>query len=161
MAAWVGALRVTVLALVCLASVPEETPSGAAARLQDSARVPARSVRDGTYTFQQARRGEERYAVFCAVCHGSDMLGDGGEIPALVDTRFAKKWDRHTLEELFTLIKETMPVDRPGTLSNQVSSDLLAYILEGNGFPTGVMELSDEPDELGLIVFDGADPGRR
>ncbi len=85
------------------------------------------------------------------------MHGDGGEVPALLDARFAKKWERSTLKELFTTIKETMPLNRPGTLTSQDASDVLAYILQRNGRPAGARELAHEPDELSLIVFDQVD----
>jgi mono/diheme cytochrome c family protein len=120
-----------------------------------------RSVWDGVYTMQQARRGEEQYDAFCQPCHGSDLQGDGADAPGLVTERFAKKWDRHTLKELFTAINQTMPATRPGTLSQQAYSDVLAYILQANGFPTGAMELGHVPEDLARIRFEEVAPGPR
>jgi mono/diheme cytochrome c family protein len=119
------------------------------------------SVWDGVYTLQQAKRGQERYDVFCTGCHGSDMQGDGVDVPALVDARFARKWDRRTLKDLFSVITERMPENRPGTLSKETYGDLLAYILQGNGFPNGITELSYDSNELARIVFDEVAPDPR
>ena len=56
---------------------------------------------------------------------------------------------------------QTMPATRPGTLSQQAYSDVLAYILQANGFPTGAMELGHEPDDLATIRFEEVAPGRQ
>src|SRR5260370_10887474 len=51
---------------------------------QESAR---RSVWDGVYTDQQAKRGEPKYRENCADCHGDDLEGDA-EAPALSGATF-------------------------------------------------------------------------
>jgi cytochrome c5 len=119
------------------------------------------SVWDGVYTLAQAKRGQEQYDVFCTGCHGSDMQGDGADTPSLGDARFAKKWDRRTLKDLFVLMSQTMPENRPGTLGRETYSELLAYILQGNGFPNGTLELTSQPDELARIVFEETAPDPR
>jgi mono/diheme cytochrome c family protein len=133
-----------------------------AATGQDPPAAPKRTVWDGVYTSEQTKRGQEQYDVFCTNCHGPDMEGDGADVPSVIDARFARKWTGRTLKDLFQLINQTMPENRPATLSKDAYTDLLAYILQGNGFPAGVTPLSSDPDILAGIVFDelAPDPAR-
>jgi mono/diheme cytochrome c family protein len=131
-------------------------PGGAAP--QTPAPPQASTVWDGVYAREQAKRGQEQYDVFCTSCHGSDMQGDGADVPALADTRFAKKWTGRTLKDLFELMSQRMPENKPGTLSKDAYADVLAYILQGNGFPAGVRPLPFEPGALARIVFEETAP---
>jgi mono/diheme cytochrome c family protein len=131
------------------------------AGLQNSPAIRSQSVWDGVYTTAQAKRGQEHYDVYCTNCHGTDMQGDGADIPALNDARFAKKWDRRSLKELLDLISQRMPENMPASLSKEVYSDLLAYILANNGFPGGAKEIGREPDTLATIVFEETAPDPR
>ena len=117
-----------------------------------------RSVWDGVYTAAQAARGEKQFDTVCSSCHGSDLQGDGADAPPLAGMRFTKKWDGRNLRALFTVATETMPQDSPGTLDKDVYSDLLAYILQTNGFPEGSTELGHDPDDLGRIAFEQTPP---
>ena len=121
---------------------------------QDAAARPAtRTVWEGIYTEEQALRGQELYDVFCVNCHGTDMQGQGVDVPALADQRFAKRWDGRTIKDLFELMGQTMPEDRPGSLSQEAYSDLLSYILQVNGFPAGLTDLGHEAESLARVVF--------
>jgi mono/diheme cytochrome c family protein len=146
---------------IVLAGVSMWAAASALSASQTSPAPGNRSTWEGVYTLQQAKRGQEQYDISCANCHGSDMQGDGADVPALGDERFAKKWDRRTLKDLFSLMSQTMPENRPGSLSKEAYGNLLAYILQGNGFPNGVVELSRESDELARIVFDLTPPEPR
>src|SRR5438477_9991172 len=87
----------------------------------------ARSVRDGVYTEEQAKRGERIYGDECSRCHGPAL--DGGESAPLIGDAFAKSWGGSTLDEPFDRIKTSMPQDDPGRLTPAQTSDVLAYIL--------------------------------
>ena len=100
----------------------------------------SRSVWDGVYTGEQARRGKAAYAERCASCHGPELAG-GHETPPVTGETFLAKWNNHTVQELFGNTRVSMPADRPGSLSRQTVSDILAYILESNGFPAGSEDL--------------------
>ena len=119
------------------------------------------SVWDGVYTVAQAKRGEAQYETFCSSCHGSDLQGDGADAAALAGARFVKKWSDRSLQALFTVVTETMPQDAPGTLSKAAYADLLAYVLQANGFPDGTMELGHDPQELGRMVLQETVPSPR
>ena len=112
----------------------------------------SRSVWDGVYTQEQANRGKTAYAEQCAICHGAE-LGGGDETPALTGDKFLANWRNHSVDELFESVRVSMPADRPGTLSPQQNSDILAYILAANKFPAGGGELSTQIDALKQIKF--------
>src|SRR5215472_3634690 len=95
----------------------------------------SRSVLDGVYTQEQANRGKSAYAERCSTCHGAELRG-GDEAPALTGDAFLANWRNHSVNELFDKVRVSMPPDRPGTLSRQQDSDILAYLFAANKFPT-------------------------
>src|SRR5271167_2233461 len=107
----------------------------------------SRSVRDGVYTQEQANRGKAVYAEQCASCHAPG-LGGGDETPALVGDAFLANWRTRSVDELFERIRVSMPADKPGSLSREKNSDILAYIFAANKFPAGSAELSTQSEAL-------------
>jgi mono/diheme cytochrome c family protein len=105
----------------------------------------------GVYSSAQAERGRGVYEAYCTRCHGLGMAGgrDGaGGGPALAGDNFWLDWERSTLANLFSKISKTMPNDSPGSLRADDYSDVLAYILQGNKFPVGTVEIA--PTGAGL-----------
>ena len=47
-----------------------------------------------------------------------------------------------------------MPRDNPGGLNARAYVDVIAYILQSNKIPSGMRELSLNPDALGQIVIE-------
>ena len=116
------------------------------------------SVWDGVYTAEQAARGEDTYELDCAHCHGPYL--DGGEGPSLAGQGFLRNWLEDNVNNLFTRVHQSMPADAPGSLSPQVSADILSYVLQRNGFPPGDTELVPDPEVLSRIRIEGKDgPG--
>jgi cytochrome c553 len=122
---------------------------------------PGGGVWSGVFTAQQAARGKSSYDGVCARCHGVQLTGgaDGG--PTLTGGTFLGRWSNDTLASLFVKIRDTMPRNTPGTISEDVKVEILAYLLQQNGFPAGTSELkADLPslDELRVTrqgVWDG------
>lgn len=109
----------------------------------------------GAYTTEQAERGRNEYTTACAHCHRSDLLGDvRREIPSLVEDDFFVRWSGRTAGELFNMISKDMPADKPGRLETAAYADILAYILQTNGFPAGPTELRTDADRLAQIVIE-------
>ena len=109
--------------------------------------------RGGLYTSTQAELGASLYEDQCYSCHG-DLAAFVPEMAALLaDHTFRNRWTGRSLGELFTLIREEMPQDAPGTLSAEETANLLAYIMRGNRFPVGDGPLSDDPEQLHQIPF--------
>jgi S-disulfanyl-L-cysteine oxidoreductase SoxD len=139
-------MRLCVLLLIASASI----------FAQEQLAVP-RSVRDGVYTAEQAGRGEALYRRYCGQCHGPDLLGRSDfpvppqpplpgvfirpGSPPLKGASFVSNWNDMSLGDLFERDRISMPQDAPGRLSRQQNADLLAYILQENGYPAGDHDL--------------------
>jgi mono/diheme cytochrome c family protein len=115
-----------------------------------SAAAVARSVWDGVYTKEQAKRGQATYGEVCLKCHGESLSG-GEAAPAMAGEEFRKNWNGKTAGDLFGVMRKTMPSDDPGNLSSREYSDLVAYILSVNEFPAGQKELERDVAALNEI----------
>jgi mono/diheme cytochrome c family protein len=113
-----------------------------------------RSVWNGVYTIEQAKRGEVQYDEQCAACHQFDLHGDGLDIPSLADAEFRDDWDGKTLRQLFDLLSKSMPQQDPGSLTSEVYADIMAYILQKNEFPAGGEPLIADSVFLGAMRFE-------
>jgi len=112
-----------------------------------------RSLWDGVYTQEQAKRGEAAYVEKCARCHGAELIGSDMN-PPLVGPEFLSLWNTKTVGDLFDRVRTTMPQDKPGSLTRQQNADILAYLLSANKFPTGQTELQTQSELLKQIQFD-------
>jgi mono/diheme cytochrome c family protein len=143
------AVTVTGLVVVALGSGPhaaqDPAPQAAAGR----------SVWDGVYTLNQAKRGALKSGL-CVQCHGDGFVG--GPAPELAGDSFTSKWSGQTIGDLFELIRRTMPDDDPGALSREEYADLVAYILAVNKYPVGTTEISTSAEPLKLIRIDASKP---
>jgi mono/diheme cytochrome c family protein len=119
----------------------------------------SRSVWDGVYTAEQARRGATAYANLCASCHGLALTG-GESAPPLTGGEFLSNWSSLTMGDLFDRIRTTMPADQPGHITREQNSDILAHILNVGGFPPGTSELRARTEVLKDIRIDATRPVR-
>ncbi|MEJ2009920.1 MAG: c-type cytochrome, partial [Acidobacteriota bacterium] len=95
------------------------------------------------FTAQQAAQGKKIYAVRCAGCHGDQL--QGGAAGALAGPAFARAWasggkwasSKFTVDDLDFVIRTTMPKDAPGKLSAEDYTEVLAFILQQNGYRSG------------------------
>lgn len=78
--------------------------------------------------------------------------------PALADAGFRLAWRGRSLGTLFDCMKTTMPPGRAGTLSDDDYVQLIAAILDANGFAAGDEKaaLSADPRTLRQIVLERA-----
>jgi cytochrome c len=113
------------------------------------------SVWDGVYTDHQAKRGQPLYNKYCAACHGEQLTG-GEDSPPLTGGAFLANWNGLTVGDLFERIRVSMPQDRPGRLTRQQNTDILAYLLSANQYPAGPAELPTETERLKQIRFEAA-----
>jgi len=112
-----------------------------------------RSVWDGVYTNDQAKRGQEVYGKQCASCHGDDLSG-GESAPPLTGAAFLANWTGLTVGDLFERTRVSMPQNDPGKLSRQQNADIIAFVLSMNRFPAGKGELEKDTDVLKQIRLD-------
>ena len=116
-----------------------------------------RSVWDGVYTEEQAKRGEALYEKQCSACHG-DKLAGRESAPPLTGGAFLANWNGLPLSDLFERVRRTMPQNAAGKLSRQQNADILAYVLSFNRFPAGKTELYRQAEMLREIRFEAAKP---
>ena len=120
----------------------------------------SRSVWDGVFTEDQAKRGQGAYNENCSSCHGDSLTG-GEMAPALAGGDFQSNWNGLTMGDLYDRIRTTMPLNKPGKLSREVNADILAYILRVNQFPAGQAELPHQSEVLKLIRFESVKPDKK
>ncbi|WP_216318904.1 c-type cytochrome [Deinococcus aestuarii] len=92
------------------------------------------------YTKAQATAGAKVYAAQCAACHGT-TLSNGGA-PKLAGPDFLKKWSKNTLDDYYFIESTTMPQTHPGSLKEAEYLNVLAYVLQQNGFKAGTKPLA-------------------
>jgi mono/diheme cytochrome c family protein len=111
---------------------------------------PPRTVLTGVYTVAQAERGANAYTENCARCHRDDLRGNP-EAQALTGTRFTETWREDSLFSLFDHMATRMPREPRTTLPTPTYVDILAFILQFNGYPAGPEELT--ADNLRQVTF--------
>ena len=92
-----------------------------------------KTVKDGVFTEAQVASGQIVYDSQCKPCHNMQFYRDT-----------LRSWNNQPLLWLWESIMGTMPADNPGSLMLEEYTDVIAYILSENGFPTGDNEL--DPD---------------
>ena len=80
---------------------------------------------------EQLAQGEKVYGDSCSVCHGESGEGKGKKNPAVVGGRALEHYK--TGAELFAYLKEKMPKDDPGSLSESDYLSVTAWLLKKNG----------------------------
>lgn len=116
-----------------------------------------RSVWQGIYTTEQAERGAGVYAQRCGACHGAALNGTG-EAPPLIGGEFISHWDTMTVGDLYDRVRTTMPQNDPQSLTREQYSDVLAFLLKTNGFPSGGQALDKRSEVLATIGITAQKP---
>jgi polyvinyl alcohol dehydrogenase (cytochrome) len=99
------------------------------------------TVLAGVYTTAQAERGHAVYQQNCAAgCHMENLKGNGPALE-LTGKGFVGRWKGVILGDLYKKIRDTMPVDKPGSLSGEDYLAVTAYLLSRNGYPAGATAL--------------------
>jgi uncharacterized protein len=129
-------------------AVPPPNHSAEKAEAQDAGG--GRTIWDGVFTEEQAGRGQKIYAVSCAPCHKTDLLGDSGT-PALAGADFFSRFSGSSVDDLVKTIRASMPQDAPDSLGTPAYVDLVGYLLKANGGSAGAAELSQDAAALKQI----------
>ena len=103
------------------------------------------SLAPATYTTDQATRGADVYRATCARCHPPGQL-DG--------ENFAAGWNEARASTLFITLRNTMPQDRPGSLTDAQYADVVAYMLQRNGVAPGASALPTDSAALRELRID-------
>jgi cytochrome c2 len=118
------------------------------------------TIWDGVYTSAQVERGKATFDLSCSRCHNSDLSGSERG-PTLVGDKFLTNWLDGSVEPLFSFIRDMMPQGSANIVSDDSKADVLAYILQRNGFPPGKSELTPNGAILDTIQIlrKGTAPG--
>jgi mono/diheme cytochrome c family protein len=101
-----------------------------------------------SFSVAQAERGHGAYTQRCAMCHGEQLDdGDFGGAP-LRGSWFRDHWGSGSVATLFSYVQTQMPPDNPGGLNDTTYADILAFILQRNGYTAGDAELPPQMEAL-------------
>jgi mono/diheme cytochrome c family protein len=97
-----------------------------------------KTTNDALYTKAQADRAKGLYNKVCVDCHPFTVAAKKKpqDLP-LGEDPFFEEWEGRSVRELISIIALTMPNDGSAVISDQEATDLVAYILQQNGFPAG------------------------
>jgi hypothetical protein len=110
------------------------------------AQNPEPRIWQGVYTTAQAERGKTSFNSSCLRCHGDKLQGNTA--PALSGDRFFTTWGSEPIASLFAKIRDTMPPNFGTSIDDQTKLDIVAYILQTNGYPGGPGELTQDGNDL-------------
>jgi mono/diheme cytochrome c family protein/ABC-type amino acid transport substrate-binding protein len=101
------------------------------------------------FTAAQAKDGMQKYSDNCAQCHGDRLEGVSG--PALTGKLFASDKANLSVGDILTFIAVNMPATQPGSLPPDDYVQVMAYILQQNGYPAGTTALEFEPGKASKV----------
>ena len=106
---------------------------------------PQATSNEGIYTKAQADGDKKQFDKICADCHPFTVAAKKKpkDLP-LGEEPFFEQWTGRPLTELVTLIALTMPNDGSAVVTEEEAVDLVAYILQQNGYPAGSKPLTKE-----------------
>ena len=99
------------------------------------------------FTAAQVATGKIAYNANCAVCHGSTLTNGTFGTP-LAGEYFKTTWFGKTVRALHDRAQKTMPPAAAGSLPADTYRNVIAYILEVNGFQPGEAPLPSTADAL-------------
>ena len=150
-------MRIRVIFCIC-AAVLFASLSYQVTQAEQAAAPPAtagasKSIWDGVFTEEQAKRGEEAYKTHCSECHGGDLMGDGFA-PSLAGADFQGNWNDLSVGDLFERIRISMPPSGPSSVTPEAKADILAHMFNFNKYPVGTTELEPKTEVLKTIKIE-------
>jgi len=97
----------------------------------------------GPFTAAQATAGHAAFLENCASCHGKTMAG-GGEAPPLVGSAFLNSWSKRGADELYGVVKASMPMGNANSLAPETYQQILAFIFQANGATAGTVPFTGD-----------------
>jgi alcohol dehydrogenase (cytochrome c) len=95
----------------------------------------------GPFTAEQVASGRTAFMASCAACHQANLSGQGDALP-LAGRQFIAGWSARTSQDLYNLMRASMPASAPGSLDAQTYASITAYILYANGAKPGSAALT-------------------
>ena len=136
----------TAIAILFLffASSPTQAPQAAA---QQQGTIPL--------TSDQVQKGRVVYDANCASCHGPSL--SDGVAGSLTGRAFQTRWTGQSPVGLRDYLRQQMPPGQPGSLTNEQYRNLVALLLNENGYAPGevVFRTDDEMVASMSMQFSG------
>jgi len=114
---------------------------------------------EALFTSAQAVAGKAAYERNCASCHGA-RVDNGNSAPPLRGAAFLGKYAGKTAADLFRYVSAAMPPANPGSLGSAEYAQIIAYLLQQNGFATGREEFASEAAALASVIIPALPGGR-
>jgi alcohol dehydrogenase (cytochrome c) len=114
---------------------------------------------EALFTSAQAVAGKVAYERNCASCHGPSV-DDGNSAPPLRGAAFLVKFAGKPAADLFTYVSTKMPDGNPGSLDKAEYAQIIAWVLQQNGYATGRKEFASDAAALASVTIP-APPGGR
>lgn len=135
---WITAIFVLFLGASC---VSEPVPPSASTPIPTPV-AQQQTVNDGVFTEAQVIAGQSVYDASCRVCHRMDFYRD-----------VLRKWNGRPLVDFFYSILGEMPADNPGSLFDEEYTEVIAYILSENGFPSGdtALDANNGMEQINIV----------
>jgi alcohol dehydrogenase (cytochrome c) len=115
------------------------------------------ALENGPFTAEQAGGGRALFVANCAGCHGGRLQG-AGEAPPLAGTTFMAAWGNRSTEELYNLVKASMPYGNGNSLDVATYRSIVAYVLAANGAKPGTIALTGNETVRIASIADGKMP---
>ena len=119
----------------------------------------AYALEEGPFGQAQSRSGRALYVANCAACHGPQLQG-AGEAPALAGSTFIAAWGNRSTDELYNLVKNSMPYGNGNSLDPDTYRRIVAYVLFANGAKPGTKTFSGAENVKINTVADGKAPAQ-
>jgi alcohol dehydrogenase (cytochrome c) len=114
---------------------------------------------EALFTSAQAVAGKTAYERNCAGCHGPNV-DDGNSAPPLRGAAFLAKYGGKPAADLFTFVSTKMPPGNPGNVSLADYANIIAWVLQQNGYATGRKELASDATALASVTIPAPAGGR-
>jgi mono/diheme cytochrome c family protein len=162
------AIGLTILLAACASSAPTSTsvptslsptsvpPTQMAAPTSEAVATQTVPVQGtaSALAAQQVAAGQQAYTQYCAQCHGANLEGLSG--PPLTQTFVASFGQASGLVDY---ISRQMPLNAPGSLTQEQYYDILAYILDQDGLlPAGTVLTPQNVGSINLTAPQAATP---
>lgn len=123
----------------------------------------------GFYSAAQALRGEGYFAGSCAFCHAADQVPLSGKphpgpapgpgvrmgsgLVLMPLSGHEPLVPRRSVADLYLKSRTAMPMEYPDALSTQTYLDIVAYLLQQNGYPAGGRELTGDIEAMRAMTL--------